>query len=193
MRSAFYSPGPHIATRFYCSNAIQNGGFSSRKCASSFLLEINGKNTWKMAKNQVFMTTESFGFVNLGQLGFQLWPYNRKPTAKLSSQQYWSDWITLIYLYRCWNLNCIIYNSAFWIDACTAHCVDNRGALVKWIKHFSTKWDVAGLSPLHGMGELSRSSVTLAPLHPGATQVQMGRIGAGVHERGARGGRGWKT
>ena len=30
-RSAFYSPGPHLATRFYFSYAIQNGGFSSRK------------------------------------------------------------------------------------------------------------------------------------------------------------------
>ena len=30
-RSAFYSPGPHVATRFYAYRVIQNGGFSSKK------------------------------------------------------------------------------------------------------------------------------------------------------------------
>ena len=36
------------------------------------LLEINGKNSTKRARNEVFMTTESSGFKNLGRLGFRL-------------------------------------------------------------------------------------------------------------------------
>ena len=46
------------------------------------LLKINGKNSTKRAKNEVFMTTKSSGFKNLGRLRFRLWPSNRKPTEK---------------------------------------------------------------------------------------------------------------
>ena len=49
------------------------------------LLEINGKNSGKMARNEVFMKTESFGFMKLGQLlwlVFLLRPNNRKPAKK---------------------------------------------------------------------------------------------------------------
>ena len=35
-----------------------------------------------MARNEVVMTTESFGFIHFGWSGFQLWPYNLKPTEK---------------------------------------------------------------------------------------------------------------
>ena len=46
------------------------------------LLEIKGKNSGKMARKEVFMTAESFGFMNFGWLRFPLWPNNRKPTEK---------------------------------------------------------------------------------------------------------------
>ena len=50
------------------------------------LLEINGKNSGKMARNVVFMTTKSFGFMNLGWLRFWLSPNNRKTDRKVSSR-----------------------------------------------------------------------------------------------------------
>ena len=41
-----------------------------------------------MAGNEEFMTTERFGFMNLGRLRFRLRPNNRKPTkSQYPSQQ----------------------------------------------------------------------------------------------------------
>ena len=70
------------------------------------LVEINGKNSGKMDRNEVFMKTERFSFMNLGRLRFRLWPNNRKPTKKLVpiTTLLERGWITLLIITQ--KLNC---------------------------------------------------------------------------------------
>ena len=46
------------------------------------LVKISCKNSMKMAKNNVIMTTKRFGFMNLGQLGFSCDLTTEKVTDK---------------------------------------------------------------------------------------------------------------
>ena len=52
--------------------------FCQKRYASRCFSENKQKNSMKMVRNKVIMTTESTSFINLCQLGFWLWPNNRK-------------------------------------------------------------------------------------------------------------------
>ena len=54
------------------------------------------KNSGNMARNEVYTTTESFGFMNLGRLRFRLWSNNCKPTEKLFPVTTLIDWNIMI-------------------------------------------------------------------------------------------------